>query len=155
MLHDRKNILVCGAGSIGLRHIRNLLNLDTNVFVYRKRKDKIDELKNEFGSSVEIVSSLNSRLDHFDGMIVATETSNHREIVEIGIANSLHLYIEKPIDINSHNLLILSEEIIRKNLVVEVGCQLRKHPCLIRLKEILSKQNIDLYTCNLSVWTYL
>ncbi len=32
------NILVCGAGAVGKRHIKNLISFGENVLVWRERK---------------------------------------------------------------------------------------------------------------------
>jgi len=36
-------ILVCGAGSIGQRHIKNLQNLNINVSAWRSRKELVKD----------------------------------------------------------------------------------------------------------------
>ena len=40
--------LVCGAGSIGKRHISNLLNLGADVSVWRSQKDLLDKITHDY-----------------------------------------------------------------------------------------------------------
>ena len=142
----KKRILVCGAGSIGMRHITNLLSEHVDVFVHRQRKDKNEELLKSFDYKIELAHDFETCIPKMDGVVIATETNKHRPIIESAVKNNKHLYIEKPIDVNANNLNKLKEEIKKKGLAVEVGCQLRQHPCLIKLKEILSKNFSPVYT---------
>ena len=42
------NILVCGAGAVGKRHIKNLISFGENVLVWRERKFKLKEIRDHF-----------------------------------------------------------------------------------------------------------
>ena len=132
-----KNILVYGAGSIGKRHIGNLLSLGMNVFVYRKRSEKYQELIDDFQGRITVAKDFESVKDKIEAIVIANSTSSHREILQLSIQNNKHIYIEKPIARTARNLEDLSNQIEEKNLIVEVGCQLRAHPALIFLKKHL------------------
>ena len=42
-----KKVLVCGAGSIGKRHIENLMNLGVSVLVWRTQINLLKNIANE------------------------------------------------------------------------------------------------------------
>lgn len=141
-----KNILVYGAGSIGKRHITNLLSLGMNVFVWRKRSEKNQELFDYFDGRVTIAKDFNSVKDEIDAVVIANSTSQHREIIELSIQSNKHMYIEKPITRKVSGVDNLAQVIKERKLIVEVGCQLRKHPALDFLKSYLEKEDEALYT---------
>jgi len=43
------SVLVCGTGSIGQRHIKNLQSLNVNVSAWRNRGELAKELSEKFG----------------------------------------------------------------------------------------------------------
>ena len=138
-------ILVCGAGSIGLRHIKNLISLDVDVSIWRSRSELAKKLSKDLNLPVH--TSLKQALRSVDGVIVATSTNKHLEVAVEAAKLDKAIFIEKPI---SNSLKGLNEFInlaTRKNLIVEVGCQLRAHPNLIKLNELISNGQLGkLYT---------
>ena len=141
-----KNILVYGAGSIGKRHIANLLSLGMNVFVWRKRSEKNQELLDYFNHRVTIAKDFNSVKDKIDAIVISNSTSEHREILELSIQSNKHIYIEKPITTKISGIDNLAQMIKKRRLIVEVGCQLRKHPALDFLSSHLESEDEAVYT---------
>lgn len=131
-------VLVCGAGSIGQRHIQNLKDLGVNVIVWRARKDKINELADKY--KIAVFSDLNEAINVCDAVVIATETHRHMEIALNAAQKKKHLFIEKPVSHNLENLQKLSQLLLQNHLVVEVGCMLRMSETLKKLKEIIVKQ---------------
>ena len=59
------------------------------------------------------------------------------------LANAgIHLFIEKPLSDNETGIKKLQNVVKRKKLITLMGCHLRFHPCLIKIKEILDKEKI-------------
>ena len=125
-------VLVVGAGSIGRRHIANLLNLGVNVSYYSYR-----------GASVcgaEPVVDLELALQSdFDAVFVANKTDQHMDVAIKAAHEGKHLFIEKPLATS----LVRSEElqniVQQQNLVVETGFMLRFHPNLVWIKQSLDE----------------
>jgi predicted dehydrogenase len=71
-------------------------------------------------------------------VIVANPTALHLETARVAMDGGAHVFIEKPI---SHTLTGC-EELLRegdlKRLVIAVGCNLRFHPLLLKLREVIS-----------------
>lgn len=131
-------VLVCGAGSIGQRHITNLKELGVTVIAWRARKNKTRELADKF--KILVFSDLNEALDACDAVIIATDTHRHTEIALIAAEKKKHLFIEKPVSHNLENLEKLSQVSSQNQLVIEVGCMLRVSETLKKLKDIIDTQ---------------
>ena len=70
---NKKKILICGAGSIGKRHLNNLLMQDVEVTVWRKRLGKKQELIDEFEDSISVVDDINKAISNSDAVVVGSE----------------------------------------------------------------------------------
>ena len=81
---------------------------------------------------------LEDGLERCDGVVVATTTDTHVDIARLAADHGRALFIEKPISHNMEGVAELSKVIARRNLVSEVGCQLRAHPNLRYLKSLIT-----------------
>jgi len=133
-------VLVCGAGSIGTRHISNLLNLGVDVSVWRKQKDLLDKITHDY--PVHPCNELEKGIIAANAVVISTATDNHMSIATEALQAGRALFIEKPISNSWSGVENLLE--IGKDITVEIGCQLRAHPVLNTLAEILTKKNGDL-----------
>ena len=142
---DAVRVLVCGAGSIGQRHINNLKSLGMRVHVWRNRLELANDLVDKMG--IKIFLSLDDALDHADAVIIATSTNTHLEIALKAAKMGKSIFIEKPISHSIAGIGKLNELVRLKNLIVEIGCQLRAHQNLQKLYKItLQEQFGPLYT---------
>ena len=138
-------VLVCGAGSIGRRHITNLISLGVDLYLWRSRTELSKKLSDEYNLSV--FTSLDEAIMKVDAVIIATATNNHLEIAYAAVEHGKSIFIEKPISHSMNGLKKFVNFSNKKNLVVEVGFQLRAHPSLIKLSELISKGQFGpLYT---------
>jgi predicted dehydrogenase len=126
-------VLVCGAGSIGRRHIANLREFGATVTAWRSRADLGDALAHEFGITVH--SDLASAVASADAVVVATDTDRHLEPALAAARAGKALFIEKPISHSREGIDGFAALVREKRLVVEIGCQLRAHPCLRELHD--------------------
>lgn len=130
-----KRVLVCGAGSIGRRHIANLLGLGAEVSVWRARGDILAEIAHEF--PVKTFASLPNAIAGAEAVVVATATDQHVAIAAEALKTGRALFIEKPL---SHDWTGIDNlHRLAKNAIVEVGCQFRTHPNLIALSLLLGQ----------------
>jgi predicted dehydrogenase len=147
--------LVVGCGSIGRRHIGNLIQLANidNILIFTKNKHCLDDF--EDNDRIKIVSSLESISTDF--AIIANETYKHIDTAIFLANRGIDLFIEKPVSHNLERVNVL-EEIIKKNkkLKVFVGYNLRFLGALKYLKKQLSLKVIgDLYFAKIEVGQYL
>lgn len=129
----RPKILVCGGGSIGRRHIANLLSLNAEVFVWRAQTDRLKDLENEF--HIKGMRDLDEAINASSAVIVATATDQHIAIALQVLRAGKPLFIEKPVSHSQDRI----DDLIRLagSQTVEVGCQFRVHPNLIALSHIV------------------
>lgn len=137
MLDFDKVIVVIGAGSIGRRYIRNLINLGfKNVIVFRQVGiNKIDI--ND--PSIVVINDWEQLLKLKPyAAFICNPTSMHLQVA-VKLANAgVHLMIEKPLSNNLENINIFKETLISKNIYMQVGYMMRYHPVFMDLKKISS-----------------
>ncbi len=135
---DSHRILVCGVGSVGERHIRNLLTLGyENIAVYRARELPFRDLN----LSPQIYTDLGKALTDFAPTVtfVTNPTALHIPVaLEAARANS-HLFIEKPISHNLEGIEELSRELEANQCQAMVGYMLRFHPFFKQVKAWLDE----------------
>jgi predicted dehydrogenase len=138
-------VLVCGAGSIGLRHIKNLKFLGAEVLVWRSRAELAKKLMDEL--SVKVFISLDEALEKADAVVIATVTNTHLDLAIKAAKMGKAIFIEKPISNSTNGIKELSDLVLSKKLIVEVGCQLRTHPNLRKLHQLTTQGDYGpLYT---------
>lgn len=148
-------VLVVGTGSIGKRHISNLVRFGVEVYAYSYRA-----AKNPLSVShpeVTLVNNLGDALEaDFDAVVIANRTDLHMEIALKAAQARKNFFIEKPISVSlagAEELLMLVE---RNKLVVEAGFMLRCHPNLLWIKEYLANNSLgDLMHLRASVGQWL
>lgn len=133
--------LIAGLGSIGRRHLRNLVSLDqTDIILLRSKANnpEDDELK-----SFPVVTDMNAALKcKPDAVIVSNPTALHLKVAIPAAKAGCHLLLEKPISHSMQEMDELQSAVKRGRGCVLVGFQFRFHPSLIKIKEILSKGQI-------------
>jgi|TARA_B110000014_G_scaffold259961_1_gene248733 predicted dehydrogenase len=133
-------ILVVGYGSIGKRHVNNLLLISNiEVIICTHRNDIDSELK----SKCKIFESLNDCLNEKPvAAIISNVTSLHIQTALKLASAGLHLFIEKPLSHNLENIQKLSNIVHEKKLITFMGFNLRFHNCIKKIKELLENNEI-------------
>ncbi|MGP8153530.1 MAG: Gfo/Idh/MocA family oxidoreductase [Smithella sp.] len=133
--------LIAGLGSIGRRHLRNLLKLnEKDIVLLRTFKSTLpdDELK---GFSVE--TNIHAALAHRpDAVIISNPTSHHMDVAIPAAEAGCHLLIEKPISHNFEKLDYLKAALQKGCGQVLIGYQFRFHPHFHKTKILLDEGNI-------------
>jgi predicted dehydrogenase len=133
--------LICGMGSIGLRHLKNLKSLGYNdIIIYSSGKSIMPGAKEEI-NNLKVYQSLDDALlENPDVCMITNPTSMHIDIA-LKVANiGCHLYIEKPLSNSLENLDKLQNIVNKKDLITFVTYQFRFHPHIIKLKEIFQNE---------------
>ena len=131
-------ILFAGLGSIGRRHLRNLLALgEDDILLYRTHKSTLadDELKG-FPTETELARAL---AHHPQAVIIANPTALHLEVALAAAEAGCHLFIEKPISHTLQGVDALFNVVQRNNVRVLVGFQFRFHKGLQKVKQWLQE----------------
>ena len=131
-----------GCGSIGKRHIRNLLALSVrNILAYDSNPVRSYEVREEFG--VETLNNLESAWEQDPyGAFITTPTSLHIPIAIQAAEYGCHLFIEKPLSHTFEGVKKLLALIEEKQLISLVGCNMRFHPGLQKVKELIEEKTL-------------
>lgn len=132
--------LVVGFGSIGIRHTKNLLKKSNiEIIVYTKRKDIPSEFKKKCKFFDEIEDCLNENPDF---AIITNETNLHMSTALKLAQNGLDLFIEKPLSDSMRGSKKLEKIVAEKKLITFVGCNLRFHKSIKKIKKLLTDKEI-------------
>ena len=146
-------ILVVGYGSIGKRHIRNILKISNNqIIVCTKHKDNFLR-KND----CLVYESLNDCLNEKPDIGLITNVTSLHIDTAIKLARSnCHLLIEKPLSHSVKNIKKLLNILEKNNSTTLMGSNLRFHPCIKKIRELILKKRIgDVISARVENGSYL
>ena len=138
------NFLVVGCGSVGKRHLNNLIKIGinkNNIYAIDTREDRLEEVKS-IGIS-NVFNSLDEALK-FDiyASIVCSPTSMHIEQSLKLLNNNINILMEKPLCSNLDGI----DEVIKlkdaKNLTFMMAYVFRFSPMTIQVKQMLKDNEI-------------
>lgn len=131
--------LIVGLGSIGRRHLRNLLALGERDIVLLRRRAEADAELAAFPTETNLDAALAHRPD---AVIVANPTALHVAAALPAARQGCHLLIEKPVASRldeAENLLAACRQSGSRALV---GYHFRQHPGLQALRRLLGENAI-------------
>ncbi|NPA92830.1 MAG: Gfo/Idh/MocA family oxidoreductase [Chloroflexi bacterium] len=134
--------LIAGLGSIGRRHLRNLIALgEHDIVLYRTHRSTLpdDEL-----AAFPTETDLQRALTHYrpDAVIVANPTAHHLDVAIPAAQAGCHLLIEKPIAHDLRGVDALQRAVEANHVRVLVGFQFRFHPTLNAVRGWLAEARI-------------
>ncbi len=150
----KKNLtaFVIGYGSIGKRHVKNLLlkkNIDIIVLTQVKnlKSNKRCTFYDSFSKCLE---------QNPDFAIISNDTNRHVDVALKLAKNGINMLIEKPLS----NSLLHVDELLRivktKKIITMMGCNLRFHPCIQKIKELIDSKKIgDIISFQIENGSYL
>jgi predicted dehydrogenase len=134
--------LVAGCGSIGQRHMKNLLALNAGeILGCDLRADRRAEVTARLG--IKTLGSLEDAwAEEPYAVVIAAPTALHMSLAIEAAERGVHLFIEKPLASSWDGVERLMELARRNKLVALVGCNMRFHPGLIMVKRLLAERAI-------------
>lgn len=134
-------ILIAGLGSIGRRHLRNLLALgEKDILLYRTRRGTLpDEALGDFPVVTDLGEALNQQPD---AAIIANPTALHLEAAIPAAQAGCHLLLEKPVSHKIEGVAALRQAVQQGGGQVLVGFQFRFHPGLAQLAAWIDQEAI-------------
>lgn len=133
-------VLVIGYGSIGRRHIENLYtfsNIDILVCTKRKHDGFLKQKRCRVYDSVDKCIK-----EKPDAAIIANVTRLHMKTAIKLAKAGINLLIEKPLSDSINGAGILLNETRKHNLITMIGCNFRFNPCIRKIREIISKNQL-------------
>ena len=146
-------ILFIGLGSIGQRHLRNLISLNLKnikIYAYRKINKKII-ISRDLNSSFRGDIVKNNKIEQIytkrdivnlrpNLTFICNPSSKHIEFAIMVAKLNSDIFIEKPLSNNLKNINILNNLIKKNKLICTVGYQLRFHPLIEYLKKNIEEK---------------
>lgn len=129
--------LIAGLGSIGRRHLRNLIALgETDIVLLRTRKATLpdDELAG-YPVETDLAEALEKHRP--EAVIVANPTSMHLDVAIPAARAGCHILLEKPVSHSLDRLDILQSAAQKSGGRILVGFQFRYHPTLNKARELI------------------
>ena len=130
--------LIAGLGSIGRRHLDNLLTLgQKDILLYRTHLSTLPDADTyDFPAETD----LQAALDHNpDAVIVSNPTALHLDVAIPSAEAGCHLFLEKPISNSMDRIDVLRKAVKREGGQVFTGFQFRFHPGLQLIKRSLNE----------------
>ena len=137
--------LCIGSGSIGKRHMRNLLAMGvspTNIVATDPRIDRIDEVRAMGIERVYTTFEEGLKADKFDAAVICSPTNLH---IEQGIElakRGIHILMEKPLAHNLDGIDEFRSLVEQNNVVVLMGYIFRFSPLTDKVLELLNSNVI-------------
>ena len=133
--------LVAGLGSIGRRHLRNLMTLgERDIVLYRTGRATLpdDDL-----AGLPVETDLQAALaQRPDAVIVSNPTAYHLEVAIPAAEAGCHLLLEKPISHTMDRISELKTALARGGGQVLMGFQFRFHPGLRQIAQLMAEEAI-------------
>jgi len=128
--------LISGLGSIGRRHLRNLLALgERDIILYRTHHSTLpDSELGDFPVETDLATALDRQPD---AVIVSNPTALHLDVAIPAAQAGCHLFLEKPISHSLNRIDELAAALASGGGSLFVGFQFRFHPGLRRVKRLL------------------
>lgn len=132
-------IAVIGFGSIGKRHVQNLLSIPRIQIIICTKQNILNPSPNR----IRIVSSVSECLkEKPDAVIIANVSSLHVPIAIKFARAGIDLFIEKPLSNSLKQIKDLLALIRKKKIITQMGCQLRFHKCIKEIKRLILNKEI-------------
>lgn len=146
--------VIAGYGSIGKRHVQNLLsttNYDVLVCTKQQKPKSFNTKRCAF------FKTLHDCYSHKPVVGFVTNVSSEHVKTSMSLANAgCHIFIEKPLSNSLQNIEKLSKIVKEKKLITLMGCNLRFHRCIEKIKELIIKGEIGrIISARVECGTYL
>jgi predicted dehydrogenase len=135
--------LVIGAGSIGKRHLRNLLATGRTAAVVEPRADRRAEIATRHPAA-RVFAGLEEALgaDRYQAGFVCVPPAHHLAPAAALVRAGIHVFVEKPLSHSLDGVKELVEEVERRGLVGMTGFCMRFFEPLRKARELLEAGRI-------------
>ena len=132
------NVLVVGTGSIGARHLDNLIELGHTVYATDSSEANLAKVADRAAGTF---ATLDEALDTAkpDAAFICTFSNAHVESALACANTGCHVFVEKPLSVSTDGVDELVRVIDDRKLVSMVGCNMRFHPAFQAIKAALSE----------------
>lgn len=138
------NVAIVGGGYWGKNLIRTFNSIGALKAVYDLDEDTLDTYRNDpVYRDVDFGNDYTKCLDQWDinGIVVATPPETHYAIASVALNKGKHVFVEKPMTLDtrsSERLVALAKE---KELILMVGHIFLYSPEITKLKEVINSKD--------------
>ncbi len=134
-------ILFFGLGSIGIRHAKLIKQLypSYELFAYRTWNGQLNNQELSYITSFNDLQKAYSIKP--DVVFITNPTSFHVKTAILAANNNCHLFIEKPLSNSKEGIEELISIVNKKKLISLIGCNMRFHPIILKIKNMLLNKN--------------
>ncbi|MFT4800297.1 MAG: putative dehydrogenase [Flavobacteriaceae bacterium] len=145
--------LIIGGGSIGQRHLKNLVKLGyTDLYCFKRSYSK--EFEKDFKCKV-LTNIKEVKLLKPEAILICNPTSMHAKWIEIADKINANVFVEKPLIHNQEGLNDVKKAWNNKK-VFFIGFMLRYHPLVKKVKELIEKGKLGrIYSSRLEFGSWL
>jgi len=136
-------IIVIGCGSIGQRHIKNLISIKAGrIMAFDVDRKRLEEVK-RISRKVLVSSSLDLLWkERPDAAFIASPTALHPKHALEAAGNGCHMFIEKPLSHNMRGIDSLIKIAKQKRLITFIGYAYRFNDCMVKISRLIDKNLI-------------
>lgn len=120
-----------------MRHARNLIALgQSDVVAYDTSRERREAIARELGVATadDLDAAWNARPD---AVLITTPTSSHLPLAREATRRGAALFVEKPLGDTLDGVAELVDAVVQAGVVSLVGCNMRFHPGVRALKELV------------------
>lgn len=133
--------LIIGGGSIGKRHLKNLIDLGQAVVVCEPQPERAEQIKKDL--NVDVFTNLDDALKlSFDAVLITNPNIYHLPTAIKAAEAGCHLFIEKPLAHTLEGVDKLVALVRDKKLKTLMGCNWKFHPSFRLMKEMIDTGKI-------------
>jgi predicted dehydrogenase len=142
---------VIGYGSIGQRHVRNLIALGyDDIVLFRKIGSGNEHNLLEYNKIQKFIDA------QLDTVIIANPTSLHAEYLKRVLAQDIHVLAEKPLVATLEEWQSLQDQLMNYIGIGMTAYNMRFHPCVREIQQILANDKLGkIYSARFFVGQYL
>lgn len=140
-------IAVIGTGSIGKRHIANLLKLGIRDLVAVSEHSKRETFTID-GTLIPVSHSFSKTLaEKPDAIVIANPTNLHLDYLKKAVAMGCNTYLEKPASISAQGIKEIENSALDKRVTVALGTMYRFNERLVSLKNRVDRGDLGNIIC--------
>jgi len=134
-----RRVLIAGYGSIGRRHLRNLIDLGVrDIALLRRSSEPVSDYP-----QIPVFTDLSKALERRPNLVlVCNPSAYHLDVALPAARGGCNLFIEKPLSNSWDGVEELLSVVSEKRLLAAVGFDLRFDPGLIKVKDLLEDHAI-------------
>ena len=138
MMMELNTILLINLGSIGKRHLQNLLAIypEATIVILRQGNASQEHGAVSQGDIIEVYTMNEALAYSPQAAIIASPSTFHVEQMQVLLKNKIHVFVEKPLSNSLKNIDSLITHRNANSLVVMVGYVLRFKAVVIKLKQL-------------------